>query len=398
MIPNPTHNLRATLLHAAAAAAIVCGLMNSAFAQEALKIGFIGTLSGPGGALGQDQYDAFMLAIEQRSGKLGGVPVTVIKEDDQLKPDVGVQAATKLLQSDKVDIITGVTFSNVMMAIHKPITDAGVFLIGSNAGPAPIAGKECSPYFFSTSWDNDMLHEAGGQLTNDLGYKNVYVMAANYQAGRDAVSGFKRNFKGNVIDEVYTQVNQPDYSAEIAQLQAASPDAVYVFYPGGMGINFIKQYRQAGLLGTIPIISAATIDGTTLPALKNLAVGAITSAPYAPNIDNPQNKAFVEAFEKAYKRPPSMYAAQSYDAANLLDSALRKVGGKIADKEAFRAALKEADFQSVRGPFRFDSNQFPDAAFYRVDVVAEGDGAALKASTPVKITTRANFAAQCPLK
>lgn len=398
MTPRPTHTLRATLLQAAAAAAIVCGLMSPALAQDALKIGFIGTLSGPGGALGQDQYDAFMLAIEQRGGKLGGIPVTVIKEDDQLKPDVGVQAATKLLQSDKVDIITGVTFSNVMMAIHKPITDAQVFFIGSNAGPAPIAGKDCSPFFFSTSWDNDMLHEAGGQLTNDLGYKNVYVMAANYQAGRDAVSGFKRNFKGKVIDEVYTQVNQPDYSAEIAQLQAASPDAVYVFYPGGMGINFIKQYRQAGLLGNVPIISAATIDGTTLPALKNLAVGAITSAPYAPNIDNPQNKAFVEAFEKAFKRPPSMYAAQSYDAASLLDATLRKVGGKPTDTQAFIAALKQADFESVRGPFKFDSNQFPDAAFYRVDVVADGDGAALRASSPVNIATRANFAAQCPLK
>lgn len=398
MNPRPSNTLRATLLQASAAAALSLGLLGAAQAQDALKIGFIGTLSGPGGALGQDQYDAFMLAIEQRGGKLGDVPVTVIKEDDQLKPDVGVQAATKLLQSDKVDIITGVTFSNVMMAIHKPITDAEVFFIGSNAGPAPIAGKQCSRFYFSTSWDNDMLHEAGGQLTNDLGYKNVYVMAANYQAGRDAVSGFKRNFKGNVIDEVYTQVNQPDYSAEIAQLQAASPDAVYVFYPGGMGINFIKQYRQAGLLGQIPILSAATLDGTTLPALKNLAVGAITSAPYAPNIDNPQNKAFVEAFEKAYKRPPSMYAAQSYDAASLLDSALRKVKGDLSNKQAFIDALREADFQSVRGPFKFDSNHFPDAAFYRVDVVEENGEAVLRASTPVNIATRANFHELCEMK
>jgi len=398
MISRHSFSLRATLLHAAAAASLVCGLFSPAFAQSPLKIGFIGTLSGPGGALGQDQYDAFMLAIELRGGKLGGVPVTVIREDDQLKPDVGVQAATKLLQSDKVDIITGVTFSNVMMAIHKPITAAEVFFIGSNAGPAPIAGKECSPFFFSTSWDNDMLHEAGGQLTSDLGHKNVYVMAANYQAGRDAVSGFKRNFTGKVIDEVYTQVNQPDYSAEIAQLQAASPDAVYVFYPGGMGINFIKQYRQAGLLGKVPLISAATLDGTTLPALKNLAVGAITSAPYAPNIDNPANKAFVEAFEKAYKRPPSMYAAQSWDAASLLDSAIAKVNGDLSNKQAFIEALKQADFQSVRGDFKFESNHFPDAAFYRVDVVTEGNDAVLKASTPVKIAKRANFAAECPIR
>ncbi|HUH61284.1 MAG TPA: ABC transporter substrate-binding protein [Candidimonas sp.] len=399
---NPSHSpvRRSRSLHRSLAAALLFSALGAtpALAQEPIKIGFIGTMSGPGGALGQDQYDAFMLALEQKGGKLGGVPVSVIREDDQLKPDVGVQAATKLLTSDKVDIVTGVTFSNVMMAIHKPITDAQVFLIGSNAGPAPIAGKQCSPYFFSTSWDNDMLHEAGGQLTSDLGYKNLYVMAANYQAGRDAVSGFKRNYTGKVIDEVYTQVNQPDYSAEIAQLQAAAPDAVYVFYPGGMGINFVKQYRQAGLLGKIPLISAASIDGSTLPALKALAVGVITSAPYAPDLDNAQNKQFVQAFEKAYKRTPSMYAAQSYDAASLLDSALAKVKGNLTDKEAFRAALKAADFASVRGAFTFDSNQFPDAGFYRVDVVAGADGAKLKAISPITIKTRANFAAQCPMK
>lgn len=390
---------RRRFMHSTLAAAMLCGFIGTAaHAQEPVKIGFIATMSGPGGALGQDQYDAFMLAIQQKGGKLGGVPVEVIKEDDQLKPDVGVQAATKLLKSENVPIITGVTFSNVMMAIHKPITDAGVFLIGSNAGPAPIAGKDCSRYFFSTSWDNDQLHEAGGQLASDMGYKNMYVMAANYQAGRDAASGFKRNYTGKVINEVYTQVNQPDYSAEIAQLQAANPDAVYVFYPGGMGINFVKQYRQAGLLGKIPLLSAASIDGSTLPALKSLAVGVVTSAPYAPDLNNAQNKQFVEAFKKAYNRVPSMYAAQSYDAANLIDSALAKVKGNVKDKDAFHAALKAADFQSVRGDFKFASNQFPDAGFFRVDVVESPDGAALSALSPITIKTRANFAAQCPLK
>ncbi|MFT0545297.1 ABC transporter substrate-binding protein [Allopusillimonas ginsengisoli] len=392
--------LRRGLLRHGLVGALLCSALgvSPSFAQDPVKIGFIGTMSGPGGALGQDQYDAFMLAIEQNDGKLGGVPVSVVREDDQLKPDVGVQAATRLLESEHVPIITGVTFSNVMMAIHKPITDAGVFFIGSNAGPAPIAGKQCSPYFFSTSWDNDMLHEAGGQLSSDLGYKNMYVMAANYQAGRDAVSGFKRDYTGKVIDEVYTQVNQPDYSAEIAQLQAASPDAVYVFYPGGMGVNFVKQYRQAGLLGNLPLISVSTIDGSTLPALKKLAIGAITSAPYAPNLDNAQNKQFVKAFVEKYERVPSMYAAQSYDAANLIASALTKVKGNLSDKEAFRAALKEADFDSVRGSFKFESNQFPDAPFYRVDVVEGKDGAELSATTPIKIKTRAGFAEQCNMK
>ncbi|VVE32803.1 ABC transporter substrate-binding protein [Pandoraea eparura] len=370
----------------------------SSGAHAQVKIGFIGTLSGPGGALGQDQYDAFMLAIEQKGGKLGGVPVQVIKEDDQLKPDVGVQAAQKLVERDKVSLITGVTFSNVMMAIHKNVTNAGVVMVGSNAGPAPIAGAQCSPNFFSTSWDNDELHEAGGQLSSDLGYKKMYVMAPNYQAGRDAVNGFKRDYKGQIVDEVYTQVNQPDYSAEIAQLQAAKPDAVYVFYPGGMGVNFVKQYRQAGLLGKIPLISVSTIDGSTLPALKELAVGAITSAPYSPDLDNAQNKQFVAAFQKKYHRLPSMYAAQSYDAANLIDSALAKTKGSVADREALRAALKAADFASVRGPFKFASNQFPVAQFYRVDVVKDANGAAFLTKGQIQIKTRADLAAQCKIK
>jgi branched-chain amino acid transport system substrate-binding protein len=363
-----------------------------------LKIGFIGTLSGPAGALGQDQYNAFMLAIEQKGGKLGGVPVQVVREDDQLKPDIAVQAAQKLIERDKVQIITGVTFSNVMMAIHKPITSTGVILIGSNAGPTPLAGAGCSPWFFSTSWNNDELHEAGGQLATDLGYKRMIVMAPNYQAGRDAVAGFKRDYRGTLVDEVYTQVNQPDYSAEITQLQAAQPDAVYVFYPGGMGVNFVKQYRQAGLLGKIPLISVSTIDGTTLPALKEIAVGAITSSSYSPDLKNAQNAQFVAAYSQKYKRLPSLYAAQSYDAANLLDAGLTAVKGNTTDRQALRQALKTAKFQSVRGDFSFEPNQFPRAGFYRVDVVKTAAGAAFETKGSIVAKTRNPLAQQCKMQ
>lgn len=368
-------------------------------AQAQVRIGFITTLSGPGAALGQDQYDAFMLALAQNNGKLGDTEIQLFKEDDQLKPDVAVQAAQKLIEKDKVSIVTGVVYSNVMMAINKPITGAGVFLIGSNAGPTPLAGAGCSPYLFSTSWNNDQLHEAGGKLASDLGYKNIYLMAPNYQGGKDAVSGFKRYYKGTVIDEVYTQVNQPDYSVEIAQMQAAKPDAVYVFYPGGMGVNFVKQFRQAGLFGKLPLISVSTVDGTTLPALRELAIGAITSSAYSPDLDNPQNKAFVAAFQKKYGRLPSMYAAQSYDAAMLIDSAIRKVKGNVGDKEALRAALKQADFKSVRGSFKYNTNQFPIASFYRVDVVKGRDGQAEFATRGVILENHKDgFAAQCAMK
>nr|WP_265289995.1 ABC transporter substrate-binding protein [Verminephrobacter eiseniae] len=368
-------------------------------AQAQIRIGFMTTLSGPGAALGQDQYDAFMLAVEQRNGKLGDSEIRIFKEDDQQKPDVAVQIAQKLIEKEKVNLITGVVYSNVMMAIHKPIANAGIFLIGANAGPTPMAGAQCSPYFFSTSWNNDQLHEAGGRLATDLGYEKIYLMAPNYQGGKDAVSGFKRYYKGTILDEVYTQVNQPDYSVEIAQMQAAKPDAVYVFYPGGMGINFVKQYNQAGLLGKLPLLSVSTVDGTTLPALKDIAIGAITSSSYSPDIKNPQNGIFVDAFLKKYGRLPSMYAAQSWDAAMLLDSAIRKVKGKVGDKDAFRAALKQADFKSVRGPFRYNSNQFPVANFYRVDVVKGKNGQAEFSTKGVILENHQDgYASQCSMK
>ena len=369
----------------------------AAHAQQPLKIGFLGTLSGPAGALGQDQYDAFMLGIEHLGGKLGNSAVQVLKEDDQLKPDVGVELAKKLIEKDKVSIITGVTFSNVMMAVHKPITDAGVFLVGSNAGPTPITGKGCSPMYFSTSWNNDSLHESMGAYAREQGYKRVYLMAPNYQAGKDALAGFKLQYKAEGLDEIYTQINQPDYSAEIAQLQAAKPDAVYVLYPGGMGVNFVKQYQQAGLLGKVPLLSASTVDGTTLPALKDIALGVITGSPYSPDIDNPQNKKFVDDFRKKFNRVPSLYAAQSYDAAMLINSALLKTQGKL-EREPLRAAMKQANFKSVAGPFRFNNNQFPIRNFYRVDVAKDSSGQAAFVNKGVVLKDHADpHASQCAM-
>jgi len=342
--------------------------------QQPVKIGFLATLSGPAASLGQDMYDGFMLGIENAGGKLGGVPVEVIKEDDQLKPDLAVQTVNRFIEKDQVDIVGGVTFSNVMMAIAKPLVDSDTIFIGMNAGPAPLAGERCAPNFFFASYQNDQQAEGVGKYATDKGYKNVYVMAPNYQAGRDAVGGFKRFFKGNIIGEVYTAVNQPDYSAEIAQLQAAAPDAVYVFYPGGMGINFIKQFRQAGLLGQIPLLSVSSFDGSTLPALKEIAIGAISGSFWGPDFKNAANQKFVADFEKKFGRIPSQYAAQAYDAAMLLDSALKKTGGNAKDKAALKAALREADFESVRGTFKFNKNGFPVLDMYVFEVAKDEKG------------------------
>ncbi len=356
---------RKTTVKALVAVLILC-LVPAAQAQ--IKIGFMATLSGPAAAIGQDMYDAFMLGIEHSGGRLGGQAVQVLREDDQLKPDLATQIVQKLIEKERVSIIAGLTFSNVLMAVLKPVVDKEVFLIGANAGPAPVAGKQCSRYFFSTSLQNDNDSEGMGKYAQDKGFKRVMLMAPNYQAGKDLLSGFKRYFKGEVVDEMYTPLNQLDYQAEIVQVQAKKPDAVFVFYPGGMGVNFVKQYQQSGLLGKIPLLSASTIDATTLPALNENALGMVIVGHWAPDFDNPQSKKFVEDFEKKYNRIPSKYAAQSYDGALLLDAALRKTKGNVTDKKALQAALKSADYKSVRGAFKFNNNNFPIQHFYFIEV------------------------------
>jgi branched-chain amino acid transport system substrate-binding protein len=368
-----THSIFKTI---AFSAAVLC--LPAANAE--VKIGFTGPLSGPVAAVGQDQYDGFMLGIEALGKKLGGEAVTVLREDDQLKPELGNQIARKLIDRDKVDAIVGLGFSNVLMASLPRIVESGTVAIATNAGPSPLAGAGCLPNVFSMSWQNDGTAEAMGKFAQDNGYKRVYLMAPNYQAGKDYVAGFKRYFKGQIADEVYTQVNQPDYSAEIAQLQAAGPDAVFVFYPGGMGVNFVKQFSQAGLMKKLPLLSAFTVDGTTLPSLRDAAVGTISGAMWDVALKTPGNSEFIASFSKKYGRIPSHYAAVGYDAAKLLDIAVRKVKGNTSDKAAFAAAVKSAgaELKSIRGPFRFNTNNMPVQNYYAFQTVKEGNAVTVK--------------------
>jgi len=369
----------------------------ASLAAQASTIGLMAPLSGPQALVGQDQVDGFMLALEMLGGKLGGKPATILKEDDQLKPEIGQQAVRKFIDKDKVDAIVGLSFSNVLMGSLPRLAESGVVAIATNAGPSPIAGASCKPNVFSVAWQNDGAAEAMGKLAQDKGVKRVYLMAPNYQAGKDMVTGFKRFFKGTVVDEVYTQVNQPDYSAELAQLQSAKPDAVFAFYPGGMGVNFVKQMNQAGLLPKLPLYSVFTVDGTTLPSLRDAAAGTVSGAMWDAALDSPENRKFVAAFEAKYKRTPSEYAATGFDAANLLDVALRKTGG---DASKLAAAVKAAgsEFKSVRGPFRFNNNNLPVQNYYAFEAVKQGANVAIKhVATPLKDHVDA-YHAQCALK
>jgi branched-chain amino acid transport system substrate-binding protein len=390
--------LKTRILTLAAGAAIVVAAP-AAQAQTPVKIAVMAELSGPQAALGQDQLDALKLAVEEKGGKLGGVPVQVLPRDTQLKPEVANQIADELIEKEKVNFVLGPSFANIFMAVNKKLTAAGVVIVGTNAGPAPAAGAQCSPNQFVVSKQNDQFAEAMGKYATDKGYKRVLAIAPNYQAGKDYVGGFKRTYKTPLLDEIYTPLTQLDFSAELARISADQPDAVLVFLPGGMGISFVRAYQQAGLMAKVPLLSLSTADGTTLPALKDAAVGAMAASAWGPDLPYPANKKFVDDFTAKYKRIPSEYAAFAYDAALLIDSALAKTKGNVADNKALTAALHAADFQSVRGKFRFNTNNFPIQDFHVFEVVKDAQGnATLKTvATPLKDAQDA-YVGLCPMK
>ncbi|MGB1111275.1 MAG: ABC transporter substrate-binding protein [Gammaproteobacteria bacterium] len=344
-------------------------------AMAAVKIGMITTLSGGGASLGVDIRDGFELALDMKGGKLGGADTELIVVDDARKVENAKQAAIRMLKKDKVDVMTGIVWSNLAIAVVPSVTRTGTFYISPNAGPSALAGKGCNRNYFNVAWQNDNLHEAAGQYVTDQGVKTAYVLAPNYPAGKDAITGFKRYFKGKIVGEVYTKLGQTDYAAEIANLRAAKPEAVFFFLPGGMGINFVKQYAQAGVIKDIPLYGPAfSFDEGILKAVGQSAIGVYNTSQYTHDLDNAANQAFAAAFVKKYGRTPSLYASQGFDAAMLLDSAIASVGGDMSKKDAFRAALKAAKFDSVRGPFSFSSNHHPVQDIYVREVIAKGDG------------------------
>ena len=347
-----------------ALATLVTGASLTAIADT--KVGMITTLSGGGAGLGIDVRDGFLLAIE-RSGR---DDIDVIVEDDQRKPDVAVQLADKMVQSEKVDVLTGIIWSNLAMAVVPSVTAQGKFYLSPNAGPSPLAGRGCHPNYFNVAWQNDNLHEAAGSYANGAGYEKSFILAPNYPAGKDALTGYKRFFDGEVADELYTTLGQTDYAAEIARIRASDADSVYFFLPGGMGISFLKQYVGSGV--DIPVIGPAfSFDQGILQAVGAAALGVVNTSQWSPDLDNPANAAFVNDFVAAYGRLPSLYASQGFDTANLLISALGKAD--VSDADAFRAALEEADFDSVRGAFEFGANHHPIQTIYAREVIKEGD-------------------------
>ena len=386
---------------AVVAAAGLALLAGPATAQDkTIKIGFISTFSGPTGAIGTDMKNAFELGLDHLGRKLGGLPVEVIYEDDQQKPEVGVQKTQKLLESDHVDFVAGYIWSNVMLGSLKPLVETKTITVITNAGASQLAGEMCSPYVFSTSFNNDQAPQSLGLYLNQKGIKKVFMMGPNYAAGRDMLQGLRETYKGEFVGQEMTRwPDQLDFSAELSKARAAQPDALYAFYPGGAGIQFITQYVQSGLKGQIPLYQNYIIDELSLPRLKDLAVGILGSSNWVGDLPNEANKKFVADYHEKYKKWPSNYAAQTYDAVSLLNSAVMAVKGDLSKKDEMRKEMEKADFKSVRGGFKFGNNHIPIQNFYLQDAVKNADGSySLKTVATIVKDDQDKFHDQCPMK
>ena len=363
LLSKLSSNYRTKVILGTSLCVLFASFSGAAFAEKT-KIGMITTLSGGGSSLGKDVRDGFQLALKLSDNK----EIELLVEDDGRKPAKAVQIADKFIQKDKVDILTGIIFSNLAMAVIPPAVKKDIFYISPNAGPSALAGKGCHENSFNVAWQNDNLHETMGNYANSAGHKNTYILAPNYPAGKDALTGYKRFYKGNVAGEIYTKLGQKDYAVEIAKIKSSGADSVFFFLPGGMGIAFMKQYSQSG--SKIPVMGPAfSFDQGILGAVGDAALGVKNSSQWNKDIDNPANKTFVDSYTAEYGRLPSLYSSQGYDAANLILSALKK--SPVSNKDDFRKALKAAEFDSTRGDFKFGNNNFPIQTIYVREVVKE---------------------------
>lgn len=376
-------------------------LANPAVAGDTIKIGFVSTFSGPAAVIGNDMRNSFELALDHLGRKMGDRPVEVIYEDDGQKPDVGKQKTEKLIQSDKVDFIVGYIWSNVLLASLKTATDSQTFLISTNAGPSQLAGELCSPYVFSTSWQNDQTPAAMGLYMNQKGVKSVFLIGPNYAAGKDMLAGVKSTFKGEIKGEEYTVwPSQLDFSAELSKARASNAESIFVFYPGAAGVQFLNQYAQAGIKQQIPLYTVFTIDELSLPLQKENSFGIPGVQEWVNDLPNDENKRFVTDYRKKYHGlRPTYYGAQSYDAARLINSAVVAVKGDTTKKDAMKAEMEKANFKSLRGPFKYGNNHVPIQNFYLQDVVKDADGAlALKTVATIVKDDQDRFHDKCPMK
>jgi branched-chain amino acid transport system substrate-binding protein len=383
------------------AASLALALAGGAAAQapQTLKVGFVVAQSGALALPGAEQRRGLEIALEHLGNKIGGLPVEIVYGDSKTNPGATVQELSRVLEKERVHVLVGLTGSNEILAALKPVTDAKVFLIGANGGPAQAAGEGCTPYYFNASFQNEQLTEGIGQYMARQS-KKLYLLGLDYEAGHEHSNAARKGYGNEVVAHVFTPLNQVDFAGDIAKIRASGADAVWAFYPGASGIAFTRQWAQAGMQGKVALYSnVALSEPLVFQAQGKTALGITVTGNYFASIDNAENHRFVDSFRKKFNRDPASYAGLVYDAIMLLDSAVREVKGNVADQQAFRAALKKANLKSVRGPFKFNHNQQPIQNTYVGVVEAGKDGSPyIKLSGTVQEMKPDNFAAKCTMK
>jgi branched-chain amino acid transport system substrate-binding protein len=386
---------------ATAAAAMMFAGAAQAQSDNELRIGFMTTLSGGAAIIGEQMQNGFNIGLQHQGwnedgDELGGVPTRVLVGDDQRRPDAAVQVVNRWLREDRVHIVGGIIWSNILLAVRNPVVNNRTILMSMNAGAAPMFGRQCSRYFISTAWNNDVNPEASGQLMNDDGVTNFYALAPNYQAGKDMIEGVKRTFNGEIVGQSLFPLGNRDFQAEIARIRSANPEAVFVFAPGGMGISFMNQWAASGAAESIRLYTVFTVDYLSLPAIGENAIGTWHTNYWDPNSDNERNQRFIRDYIAAHGSHPSHYAAQAYDAPGLIASGVEAVNGDLSDPIALMRAMRAANYESIRGPYSYDWNGGPIQNYYKRSVVRDSTGIRIRTDGIVFTDRRDSYRNECP--
>jgi branched-chain amino acid transport system substrate-binding protein len=330
-----------------------------AHAQAApIRIGVLLPYSGVYAVLGESITQAMELVFGHENWTVAGRKIELVKEDTEAKPPVGVRKAQKLIESDKVDILTGPVHSGVLAGIRDMVHGSKTILVVSNAGADQISRERCSRWIFRTSFSNwQPCQPMGGWVAKNVS-KEVFQIAPNYQAGKDMMAAFRETFLpagGKVIAEDYPKLGETDYAPYLTKIRQSGAKAVFAFFSGSDAVNFVKQYDQFGLKQSVRLTGAGFLtEPDVLPAQGKTALGILTGHFYTPLLDNPVNQRFVKEFREKFNKSTDGFACQGYDTAEVIVRALKTVSGNTQDRAKLAEAIAKVEFDSPRGRFRFD--------------------------------------------
>ncbi|CAA7617917.1 ABC transporter substrate-binding protein [Magnetospirillum sp. SS-4] len=372
---------------------------STAAGNPTIVVGVIATLSGPGAMAGQDSLDGFTTALRQMGGRFANQEVRVVPVDDRGSPDVAMQVTRRLLEREKVDFILTAVSQASMAAIVKPLNESRTFILNLDAYPDGLFGARCSASLFGLGTPPDAVSEAAGMHFANEKYRRLVVIGHDTRQTDMAVAALRRTWGGEDVTVLKARHGAATFAPEIRRIRELAPDAVYTLLSGGMGLALVRDYAAAGLKADIPLLGVwSNFERPHLTAMDDQGLDLLNVAPWSPDLDSPLNKRMISDFELEYGRPATSWVAQGYDSALLLEAAMKVTAGRTSDREAVRNALRRAEFASVRGGFRFETNHAPVINLYLRRVARDAKGRLTEETRGVLAREwRGRDAAHCPM-